>query len=303
MEYNPPFGSPDPNAGYVDRNTPGAAAGSRVPAIAIEMPQREIVTVIKNAGLTPIKTDPTQLDQAIDLKIAAATGGGGDENYVLMTQARVRLPIFPEVETADGKLPVYSPANGSIRIPAGYYFVHRGIYQVTTVEQDFSTVANKTYHLRWSPGDGFALKDVADPAYNAGALPETHAAFDTVFDDMLVSRVVTNASNVATVTNLVNKDRLAFTDEVSFSAASYAWQENTPPSGITSGLARDINFARTPMAALSGGNDLPFNNNAGGTIMECNMGVRVISRYRLLPYYQVTGSLPVNGLISYIAIA
>lgn len=42
------------------------------------------------------------------------------------------------VLSPDGKLPAYSPANDSIRIPAGYHLIHRGIYQVTTVEQDFS---------------------------------------------------------------------------------------------------------------------------------------------------------------------
>ena len=208
MDYNAPYGSADPNAGYVDRNTPGAVSGSRVPAAAVEMPQREIVTVIKNAGLTPVKTDPTQLDQAIDKKILAATGGGGDDNYVLMTQARVRLPIFPEVLTADGRLPVVSPSAGQVRVPAGYEFLHRGIFLVTTEQVDFVTSANKTYHLRWNPTDGFALKDVADVAYNSASLAETVVSFDSTYDDMLVARVVTNSSNVATITNLTNKDRL-----------------------------------------------------------------------------------------------
>lgn len=169
MDYNAPYGSADPNAGFVDRNTPGAISGSRVPAAAIEMPQREIVTVIKNAGLTPIKTDPTQLDQAIDQKILAATGAGGDDNYVLMTQARIRLPIFPEIQTADGRLPVTSPSGGQVRVPAGYEFLHRGIFLVTTEQVDFATAANKTYHLRWNPTDGFSLKDLADAGYNSTA--------------------------------------------------------------------------------------------------------------------------------------
>ena len=53
MKYNPPFGSTDPNASYVDKNVPGAVRGSAVPALAIEQPQREIVDVISKAGLAP----------------------------------------------------------------------------------------------------------------------------------------------------------------------------------------------------------------------------------------------------------
>lgn len=247
MDYNAPFGSADPNAGFVDRNTPGAVAGSKVPALAIEMPQREIVTVIKNAGLTPSKNDPTQLDQAIDQKILAATGSGGDENYVLMTQARVRLPIFPEVLTADGRLPVVTPAAGQVRVPAGYEFLHRGIFLVTTEQADFATAANKIYHLRWSHTAGFALKDLADVAYNAGAVAEDNAAFDSRYDDILFSRVTTNGSNSATVLNLVNK-------------ASMSWKENqvrtdgiigsgAPGYSYSRQMTFDHNFARAPMHA------------------------------------------------------
>jgi hypothetical protein len=206
MDYNAPYGSADLNAGYIGRNTPGAVSGSRVPAAAVEMPQREIVTVIKNAGLTPNKTDPTQLDQAIDQKIHAATGGGGDDNYVLMTQARIRLPIFPEIQTADGRLPIVSPSGGQVRVPSGYEFLYRGIFLVTTEQIDFATAANRIYHLRWNPVDGFSLRDLADAGYNPTAAAETNAAFDSGYDDMLVARIVTNSSNVPTITNLVNRN-------------------------------------------------------------------------------------------------
>lgn len=241
MDYNAPYGSADPNAGYVDRNTPGAISGSRVPAPAIEMPQREIVTVIKNAGLTPVKTDPTQLDQAIDKKILAATGGGGDDNYVLMTQARVRLPIFPEVLTADGRLPVVSPSAGQVRVPAGYEFLHRGIFLVTTEQVDFVTSANKTYHLRWNPTDGFALKDVADVGYNPASLAETDVTLDSGFDDMLVARIETNPSNIPTVTNLVNRDRLMMSAPMT---AGVVVSPGVNEARCTQAL--DYGWARTP---------------------------------------------------------
>lgn len=53
MLYHAPYGSVDPNAAYVDHDTPGNVRGSVPPAAAIEMPQREIVDVIAKAGLTP----------------------------------------------------------------------------------------------------------------------------------------------------------------------------------------------------------------------------------------------------------
>ncbi|MFD1328305.1 hypothetical protein [Mycoplana ramosa] len=209
MKYNQPYGNPDANAGYVDRNAAGAVAGSRVPAMAIEAPQREIMAVINAAGIAGSNSDLTQLLQAIQQLIAAATGGAGDPNYVLMTQARTRIPIFPQVLTATGVLPVVAPTTGLVRVPAGYEFLHRGIFLITTVQTDFVTVANKTYHLRWSPSAGFALKDLASAAYNPSAFGEGNEAFDSSYDDMLVSRVVTSAANVPTVTNLANKDRLS----------------------------------------------------------------------------------------------
>jgi hypothetical protein len=240
MKYNAPFGSADPNAAYVDRNTPGAVSGSRVPALAIEAPQREIEAVIVAAGIDPNKADMTQLLQAIGKLIDAATGGGGDDNYLLMTQARSRLPIFPEVLTADGRLPVISPANGTVRLQSGYQFLHRGIFNVTTVQSDFSTVANKTYHLRWTKEAGFALKDLADSAYNSGALPETDVVFDSSYDDMLVARVVTSGGNVATIKQLANKARLF---------ASFAKTTMEQKAGGWTGLPAlqaEQNWARTP---------------------------------------------------------
>ncbi|MDI7924609.1 hypothetical protein [Ferirhizobium litorale] len=204
MKYNPPFGSPDPNAGYQDRNTPGAVSGSRVPAAAIENPQREIMAVIAAAGLDASNADLTQLLQAIQYLIAQSTGEGGDSNFVLMTEARTRLRIFPEVLTSDGRLPVTSPATGQVRIPAGYDFLHRGIFNVTTVQTDFATAANKIYHLRWNKTTGYALKDLADVGYNPGALAEDNVVFDSSYDDMLIARVATSGSNVATITNLAN---------------------------------------------------------------------------------------------------
>ncbi|WP_242220090.1 hypothetical protein [Shinella zoogloeoides] len=284
MDYNAPYGSADPNAGYVDRNTPGAVSGSRVPAAAVEMPQREIVTVIKNAGLTPNKADPTQLDQAIDQKILAATGGGGDDNYVLMTQARIRLPIFPDIQTSDGRLPVVSPSGGQVRVPTGYEFLHRGIFLVTTEQIDFATAANKIYHLRWNPTDGFSLKDLADAGYNPSAVAETNAAFDSGYDDMLVARVVTNSSNVPTITNLTNKHDLRATGELNTAMDNSEFDNDALPSQITKFRTISLNWARSPQAYLTAANDIRPDHRVvtgASSIGEFSIGVRADSRYSL----------------------
>lgn len=242
MKYVQPYGVTDPDAGYKDRNTPGAEAGSRVPAAAVENPMREIMAVIMAAGIDPYSPDLTQVLQAINALIAAATGGAGDPNYVLMTQARVRLPIFLEVLTSDGLIPIASPSNGTIRVPAGYNFLHRGIFNVTTVLTDLVTTASKTYHLRWNPTDGFALKDINDSGYNPGMLDESNAAFDSKYDDMLVAKAVTNASNAATIILLKNKAALALSEVIAVSNTANANSISTTFDAISS----NYNWARTP---------------------------------------------------------
>lgn len=249
MKYSAPFGSADPNAPYVDRDTPGSRRGSVPPGAAIEGPQREIEAVITAAGLVPSRADLTQLLQAIGNLIDAATGGGGDENYVLMTQARSRLPIFPEVLTNDGKLPAVSPGAGIVRVPAGYTFLHRGVFSITTAQTDFVTEANKTYHLRWSKQDGFALKDLADSSYNPSAVAEADARFDSVYDDMLVARVLASASNVPTVIALANKARLTLSERV-----SGAPSDGGSGSLQFAGNLPNINWARTPTQKVITGN-------------------------------------------------
>ncbi len=75
MKYYAPYGSPDPDAPYVDKDVPGAIRGSAVPAKAVEIPQREIVDVISKSGLVP--ADGLQLGLAIQAgKITYAVAAG-----------------------------------------------------------------------------------------------------------------------------------------------------------------------------------------------------------------------------------
>lgn len=205
--------------------------------------EEEIGSVVDEAEITPSDSDNTTLLQAILALIAAATGGGTADNYVTMAQARSRLQIFPEVEHTSGHLNITSPSTGQVRVPAGRSFLHRGIFRVTTTEEDFATLSSKTYHLRWNPTDGFSLNDLADTGYNPSVLAETNSAFDSTYDDMLVARVVTNSSNVATITNLINRTRLA---------SHTTWRGAVSPElssswGTISGTSVSLNWARSPM--------------------------------------------------------
>ena len=244
MKYQPPAGKLG-DAPYENGNLAAGIRGDIPPAAAIEHPMREIAHVIEFAGLAPSDADLEQLRKAIVAIFESMSGGGAPESYLTLNQAAARLPIFPEVSGVDGKINVYSPGGGSILVPTGAAFMHRGIAPYNTSDygepaRTFATAANKTYHLRWTPVGGFALKDVAAPSYNAALLAEGNPAIDSAYDDMLVSRVVTNGLNEATITNLRNRTRLFH--EVSF--------ERTLGNSISWSALEDtavtLNWARTP---------------------------------------------------------
>ncbi|MBD8555564.1 hypothetical protein IFT84_13710 [Rhizobium sp. CFBP 8762] len=78
MKYYPPFGSTDPDAHYVDRNTAGAQRGSAIPAKMPEMVQREIVAVISGSGIDP--ADDLQLPAAVQSQKMNYTVAAGSTN-------------------------------------------------------------------------------------------------------------------------------------------------------------------------------------------------------------------------------
>jgi len=286
MKYNPPPGG-TADAPYIDGNRSAGVQGSVVPAAAVEFDQRELVNLISFAGITPSNSDLEQVRKAVQALIAAATGGGDVSDYVLMSQARARLPIYPEILTADGRINVTSPGAGSILVPATVACQHRGIHLFNTsdyleADRTFATSANKTYHLRWTPEAGFALKDVANATYNPGGLlAEGAAAFDSTYDDMLVARVVTSAGNVATITNLANRERLAsLIDTVGTIVA------NDNADSTLFRFAGTFNWSRTPLVLhsvtrsgrVNGGrpdDDLEMNPVIGQTEVASRYGFQV----------------------------
>lgn len=138
-----------------------------------------------------------------------------------------RMPFFPEVLSADGKMTLATVV-GTVTVNTGFTIRWRGFRDFATssfalVDRQFTTVSNKTYHLRWhAPGYGdaanaanypngrFVLKDLASVTYNPSSRADAHASFDSSYDDVLIARVVTNAGNTATVTTLANKHALTF---------------------------------------------------------------------------------------------
>lgn len=224
MDYIAPLNVPatgeNPRPPYHDGNAQTGQEGSYPSGRALEYPIREILAVIEAAGIMPSNSDLTQLLQAIGLMISAAIedidpgggGGGGSPASFLLN------PIFPHV-TVNGGLMSCPSSNGQVQVAAGQTFIHRGGVLYNSSDTDagartFTTVASKTYHLRWRYNAGspeFVLRDLADAGYNPGGVAETDQSFDTGFDDMLIARVVTDAANNPTVTALLNRSSLSQT--------------------------------------------------------------------------------------------
>ena len=268
MDYIAPLNRPatieEPRPAYFDGNAQTGQEGSYPSGRALEYPIREILAVIEAAGLTPNNSDLTQLLQAINLLVALGGGGGGAAPSFLLN------PIFPHV-TVNGGLISVAASNGQVQIAAGQTFVHRGgvLYNTTDTllaDRTKTTVPSKTYHLRWRHNGGaplFILLDLADVAYNPGLLPETHANFDTAFDDMLIARVDTDAANMPTVTALLNRHSLARTEILTGASPSLSGQ-----NGANFRFQSTLNWARSPATyivakALAGNNgpmtDMDFN--------------------------------------------
>ena len=79
MQYNPPINgdTSNPNRGYVNANPSIGLQGSWPAAEAIEYTQREILSVISAAGLTPTNASLDQLRTAIQILISAAGASTG----------------------------------------------------------------------------------------------------------------------------------------------------------------------------------------------------------------------------------
>lgn len=141
MKYNPPAGSQDPDAKYVT-GQPGKVRGSAVPAEAVEHPQREIVEVIKKAGLTPSADALNQLYEAI-LKIIGVQVPVASKTETGLVQIGDGLNITPE-----GLLSVLvatSEQNGIMRPDGTTCTVEDGVLKVLQQSNDYMEAWRKSW--------------------------------------------------------------------------------------------------------------------------------------------------------------
>jgi hypothetical protein len=308
MDYIAPLNTTptedNPWPAYFDGNPQTGQEGSYPPGVAIEYPQREMLAVIQAAGLIPTNGDLTQLLQAINSLIATAVaaggGGGGGGGAADWSQN----PVYPNV-TVNGGVMTVTASTGSVAIPDGQTFVHRGGNAFNSTDTDsaartFTTAAGKTYHLRWRYNGGspaFGLYDVADAGYNPTSAAETNAAFDTTYDDMLIARVVTDGANVPTVTALKNLHRLASTGELqgpkgAHTGSNNFMENNTAPSAIQNYSTVALNWARMPEVYLRALNDVYPQGGSNGK--EFSAGALPLSRYQVAVWGQGDEDIWVN---------
>lgn len=141
MKYNPPAGSQDPDAKYVT-GQPGKVRGSAVPAEAVEHPQREIVEVIRQAGLTPSGEDLGQLYEAI-LKIIGVQVPVASKTETGLVQIGDGLNITPE-----GLLSVLVATlkqNGIMRPDGTTCTVEDGVLKVLQQSNDYMEAWRKSW--------------------------------------------------------------------------------------------------------------------------------------------------------------
>ncbi len=296
MDYIAPRNYPptvdEPRPSYPDGNKAAGVKGAIPPGSSIEHPMREILHCIEQSGQTPNVNDLTQLWQAILAAVAAGGGGGGSPPTVDFSV----MPLYPEV-TSNAGLFTVTPTTGQVVVADATTFVHRGGNSFLTTDtpigdRTFITAANKTYHLLWRYNGGspvYELKDLADGAYNPGALAESHAGFDTTFDNMLIARVVTNGANTPAITALYNKARLALARPV---VGVHTLETGGGPLGGNNPVFKigdAFNWSRRPdvyavhlMKGLvsGGGGDADFNTSLAGTETPSVE----LSRYRLDTY-------------------
>lgn len=232
-------------------STPGSLDGTAVQAVFLNGLLQQVRRAIRGMGVTENNSDDDMLLKALQASVSG-----------LVSEAALLANMPVHAGLGSTGLVSHTVGAGQVIVSTGQSLIRRGIRSylfdnISLANRTFSTVGSKTYHLRWyAPGIGRAapagswpagrlyLEDLADPGYNPSSLAETEAAFDATFDDVLLLRVVTDASNVVTATPLAALPWLsgvftrASTKPASSFTASHALNWNRTPSAIA---LRDIN--------------------------------------------------------------
>lgn len=121
MQYNQPFDQPgSPNAAFVNGNPGTGTPGSIPPAAAIEYPQREIVNVITDAGITPANGDLQQLAKAIQSgKLTYGTDTGGTVNAMVVNDLLPAIASLRDGMTFIIKVGVQNTGPSTLNVGTG----------------------------------------------------------------------------------------------------------------------------------------------------------------------------------------
>ncbi|MEW6121659.1 MAG: hypothetical protein AB1698_03540 [Pseudomonadota bacterium] len=222
MKYQAPFGSADPNASYVDRNTPGAIRGSVPPAAAIEDPQRELALLIEKSGFVPTDADLTQVLLAVRAQRLNWTTPAGSANALTVTldpapaslAALVGVPIRLKIATTNTSAATLS-VNGltatSIVRPSGVTLqagdlVAGGIVTVVYDGTVFRTLFLPNFGVTGTPAGGWTrfpngliLQTGAFSSSSGGAVGVT---YPIAFPTAALSVVITDNSSPVTASQM-----------------------------------------------------------------------------------------------------
>lgn len=95
MKYNAPYGAPGANDPYINGNPATGTMGSIPPAASIEFPQREIVALITDSGLTPDNADLSQLAKAVQSQRVNYNPDTGTADALAVTLSPVPIAYSP----------------------------------------------------------------------------------------------------------------------------------------------------------------------------------------------------------------
>ncbi len=131
MKYHQPFDQPSsPNASYTNGNPNTGTQGSIIPAEAVEYPQREIVNVIADVGLSsPTDSDLDQLSEAVRFMRLQYLQDQGSPNAIVIAPApqpiEWAVPFSFVVEIGDGNTNTATAVTCAIQGVAGTVVVMR----------------------------------------------------------------------------------------------------------------------------------------------------------------------------------
>lgn len=215
MRYKAPYGSVDPDAAYVDKDVPGAVAGSRVPRQAVEHPQKEIANAIDFFLGTGAWASGQDADDLHQLRKAIQRAGRGSSADIAVKGWQSAPPGGP----AEGDLYIVKAAGTGAW--AGHdhaialYQAGAWVFQAPPSGLQANYVDSGRYVVIWFSGAAWAEHS---PVFPPGAKP---------------SHIIANRTNQASFGNNVFTQVSGMTTVASQLKAGTAWSG----SALTIGAA------------------------------------------------------------------